>query len=218
MKTLIRHLKKIFSWIICLFVLLLLLIFCCYQYVETSTQDLHFNSLEKIAPHHAALVLGCSPKAKGGNFNLFFQYRINAAAELFHAQKVKYLIVSGDNQTRYYDEPTEMKKALIAKGVPAAAIYCDYAGLRTLDSVIRCAKIFNQYSFIIVSQAYHTKRAIFIASHHDIYVVGYNAQDVAFSPSSYGREWLARVLVVWNILVGTQPKFLGDPVELKPYS
>jgi len=163
----------------------------------------------------AALVLGCSPRVANGTINLFFTTRIQAAAELFHVGKVQSLIVSGDNSTHDYDEPTEMKRALTAAGVPENRIYCDYAGFRTLDSVIRADAIFGQKRLVIVSQRFHNERAIFLAQKHGIDAVALNANDVSHkaAPITYLREYLARVQAVLDVtLLQTKPKFYGPPV------
>lgn len=164
----------------------------------------------------AGLVLGCSPKI-GPRPNLFYQYRMEAAATLYRAGKVKALIVSGDNSTHHYDEPTAMKASLIALGVPAARIYCDYAGFRTLDSVVRAEAIFGQKRFIIVSQRFHNERAVFLAQRHGLEAWGYNAQDVSRSISlmTHLREYLARINAVLDVtLLQTEPKFYGPKVEV----
>jgi SanA protein len=111
---------------------------------------------------HVGLMLGC---------------RIQAAAQLFRAGKVEYLVVSGDNHVRGYDEPQDMKNGLIAAGVPAARIYCDYAGFHTLDSIVRVREVFGQTSVTVVSQEFHNRRAIFIARHRGVDAIGFNAAD-----------------------------------------
>ena len=85
-----------------------------------------------------ALVLGTSKSTPYGQFdNPHFTHRMEAAAALFHAGRVRHLLLSGDNGSRGYDEPSDMKKALLALGVPASALTLDNAGFRTLDSVVR---------------------------------------------------------------------------------
>src|SRR5215475_7375697 len=110
-----------------------------------------------------ALVLGAAPIGPEGGPNRYFEYRLDAAAALWRAKKVKYLLVSGDNSQPDYDEPTAMRAGLIKRGVPAATIYRDFAGLRTLDSVLRARAVFGQQRLIIVSQGFHASRAIFLA-------------------------------------------------------
>ncbi len=174
------------------------------------------TTVETVPFTPVALVLGCSPKI-GGRPNLFFKFRIDAAVALHRAGRVKAFIVSGDNGTKDYDEPTVMKEALVARGVPESAIYCDYAGFRTLDSVVRAQSIFGQSRFIIVSQHFHNERAIFLARRRGLDAVGFDAADVSRSmaPMTYLREYLARVQAVLDVtLLQTRPKFDGPPVMI----
>ncbi|MCB1230103.1 MAG: YdcF family protein [Verrucomicrobiae bacterium] len=185
--------------------------------VQQASNDRLYDSLETIPSRNAGLVLGCSRTLPGGRPNLYFRFRINAAAALYHSGKVRYLIVSGDNHRHDYDEPTEMRDALIEKGVPAESIYRDYAGFRTLDSVVRAREIFGQRELTIISQPFHNERAIFIAREHGIDAVGFNARDVESIDGlrTRLREHLARfktVLDVW--VLGTEPRFLGHEIAL----
>lgn len=163
-----------------------------------------------------AVVLGCSPKI-GQQTNLFYLYRIEAAAELYRTGKAKAFIVSGDNSTHAYDEPTAMKESLIAAGVPEHDIYCDYAGFRTLDSVVRAEAIFGQRRFVVVSQRFHNERAVFLARQHGLDAVAYNARDVRARAGlmTHLREYLARVNAVLDVtLLQTEPKFYGPKVKI----
>ncbi len=196
------------------FWLVALIIWGCDAWVKRSAAGRCHRKLESVPITPVALVLGCSPKV-AGRTNLFFGHRINAAVALHRAGKVKAFIVSGDNGTHDYDEPTAMKEALIARGIPDAAIYCDYAGFRTLDSVVRAQSIFGQSRFIVVSQHFHNERAIFLARRHGLDALGFDAEDVSRSiaPTTYLREYLARVQAVLDTtLLGTKPKFSGPPV------
>lgn len=132
---------------------------------------------------------------------------------------MKALLVSGDNGSRQYDEPTAMKAALVAAGVPAERIVCDYAGFRTLDSVVRAREVFGQSRFLVVSQRFHNERAIFLARRLGIEAVGLNAQDVPRSRAltTWLREYLARVQAVLDVtLLGTRPRFAGPPEPIRP--
>jgi SanA protein len=138
-------------------------------------------------------------------------------AALFKAGKVKALIVSGDNGTQGYDEPTEMKRVLVQMGVPEAKIVCDYAGFRTLDSVVRAKEVFGQQRVIFVSQRFHNARAIYLARAFGIDAWGLNAKDVpvTLSVKTFLREKLACVKAVLDVnVLGTQPKFLGEKVAV----
>lgn len=185
--------------------------------IQQAASDRTYDSAEQLPHREAALVLGCARTLPNGRTNLYFRYRITAAAALYHSGKVEYLIVSGDNHRHDYDEPTDMRDALIAAGVPADRVYRDYAGFRTLDSVVRAREIFGQTELIIVSQAFHNRRAIFIARERGIDAVAYNARDVESINGlrTQLREQLAKLKTVLDIwLFNTQPKHLGPPVAL----
>jgi len=162
-------------------------------------------------------VLGCPKRLFGGWSNPFFENRIAAAAELYHHRKVDFLVVSGDNHIQSYDEPLDMKNSLVEKGVPKDRIYLDYAGLRTLDSVVRVKEIFLQNNITIVSQHFHNERAIFLASHHGIDAIGFDAPDVAlqYALKTLVREQFAKVKAVLDVYVlHTQPHFLGQKIAI----
>jgi len=160
-----------------------------------------------------ALVLGCSEKIHERT-NLYFKYRIDAAYELWEAGKARGFIMSGDNSRQDYNEPQDMKNALIKRGVPADKIVCDYAGLRTMDSVIRADKIFGIKHIIIVSQKFHNERAVYIAKSRGIDAIGYNAQDIKGKEMNK-REYLARVRMwVDENILKTSPKYLGEEETL----
>lgn len=175
-----------------------------------------YNSVEEIPHNKVGLVLGTSKYLAYGRINFYFKYRIEAAFALYQAGKIDYILVSGDNSSKEYDEPTLMKEDLIALGVPANKIFLDYAGFRTWDSVVRCKEIFGQTNITIISQQFHNERAIFIAHCNDMEAVGYNAKDVNayFGFKTQMREKLARVKVVLDYLFGNEPKFLGEKIEI----
>uniref|UniRef100_UPI0040569B1F SanA/YdcF family protein n=1 Tax=Candidatus Electronema sp. TaxID=2698783 RepID=UPI0040569B1F len=175
------------------------------------------DSLSKIQPVHCAILLGTSKWINGGKRNLYYQYRIVAAVDLYKNRKCKKIIVSGDNATMYYNEPMTMKRDLVKMGVNADDVICDYAGFRTLDSIIRFKKIFGQKEGVVVSQKFHNTRAVYIGRSYGIELHGYNANDVAIY---YGfktklREVLSKVMCVLDVhLLYTQPKFLGEKITV----
>ena len=186
--------------------------------IDTVSQGKVYDSIEEVPERKIGLVLGCSKYLSNGRKNLYFQQRIEAAQELYFSDKVKFLLVSGDNSTKYYDEPTTMKKDLIALGVPGNKIYCDYAGLSTLDSVVRTKEVFKENQFIVISQGFHVRRAIYLGLAHDIDLIGYAPQGVSGlgSLKTELRECLARGKALLDVkFLNRQPKFLGEPVIIK---
>jgi SanA protein len=192
-----------------------------WAFVEVSSGPYIFQSVDDLRPAKAGLVLGSSRLLRNYVSNPFFANRISAAAQLYKAGKVEYLIVSG-NQARGgrpnggYDEPSDMRDALIAAGVPATRIYRDYAGYRTLDSIVRAREIFGQTRVIVVSQPFHLARALFLARWRGLEDDGFAADD---APALLGlrthlREAVARPGALYDLLVGTPPRRLGAPVQL----
>ena len=72
------------------------------------------------------LLLGTSPRVKGGKTNPYFKNRIDAAAELFESGKIKYILISGDNRRHNYNEPQAMKDSLVNRGIPKESLVLDF--------------------------------------------------------------------------------------------
>lgn len=175
-----------------------------------------FDDVNRVPAGRVGLVFGCDSRLNGRE-NLYFRYRIDAAAALWKAGKVSCLILSGDNRARDYNEPARMRAALLARGVPAARMVNDYAGLRTLDSVVRAKEVFGVTSITFISQKFHNERAIYLARAHGVDACGFNAADV---PSQSGiktrlREVGARVLMWLDVcILKTRPRHAGDRLPL----
>lgn len=185
--------------------------------VKRSTRNAVFSSVDTIPFHKVGLLLGTAKYLSDGNINLYYKYRINAAEALFKSGKINYILISGDNGTEDYNEPEEMKNDLISRGIPEEKIYLDYAGFRTLDSIVRCKDIFGQDAITVISQQFHNERAIYLARQNDITAVGYNAQDVTkrYGIKTMTREKLARCKMMMDLFFGKEPKFGGDKIEIE---
>lgn len=175
-----------------------------------------YTEISDIPANNVGLLLGTSSKLKSGNNNLYFDYRIDAAVELYKAGKINYILISGDNRKEDYNEPEEMKKALMQKGVPEKSIYLDYAGFRTLDSVVRAKEVFGQTRLTIISQRFHNERAIYLAEKNGITAIGFNARDVDVYAGlkTNIRELFARVKMFIDLAIDKQPHFLGEKYKL----
>lgn len=212
--------KKFAKILLACLCLLLASVAALLGYSEWTVSDARhytYDDVNAVPYNRVALVLGTSKYLIGGSPNHYFKYRIKAAAELYNNGKVDYILVSGDNATVQYNEPRQMRRALIQAGIPASAIYSDYAGFRTLDSIVRAKEVFGQARFTVVSQAFHNERAIFIARHFGIEAIGFNALD----PSAYQgirtrvREVFARLMGLLDLYVLDKgPKFLGEPIVI----
>lgn len=208
--------KKTIRIILSVLLLGVAAVFFCNWWISHSTEKALYDSIKAVPHRHVALVLGTSPIGRNGGPNMYFYSRIDACTALYEAGKVDRILVSGDNRKKTYNEPQAMKEALMERGVPEEAIYLDYAGFRTLDSVVRARDVFGQDSFTVVSQRFHNERAVFIAMQKGIDAIGLNAADVN---RHYGfltrvREYFARCKVFLDLLFGVKPHFLGEPVDI----
>ena len=185
--------------------------------IETETKNFVSYDIQKLPNEKVGLLLGTSKILKSGWKNLYFFNRIDAAEQLYKSGKIKYILISGDNSTKDYSEPEDMQAELLKRGIPADKIVLDFAGFRTLDSVVRAKEIFGQNSFIIISQKFHNERAVFLAQHYGIKAYGFNAKDVNkyFGFKTKVREYFARAKVFVDFLLGVEPKFGGEKVEVK---
>ena len=184
--------------------------------IETETKNFVSYDIQKLPNEKVGLLLGTSKILKSGWKNLYFFNRIDAAEQLYKSGKIKYILISGDNSTKDYSEPEDMQAELLKRGIPADKIVLDFAGFRTLDSVVRAKEIFGQNSFIIISQKFHNERAVYLARKNGIEAYGYNAKDVNkyFGFKTKVREYFARVKVFVDFLLGVEPKFGGEKVEI----
>lgn len=171
-----------------------------------------FSEVSQMPVTKVGLIFGTTDRV-GGRENLYFRYRIDAATEAWNAGKVETLIVSGDNRSRYYNEPEKMRQALVARGIPADRIVSDYAGLRTLDSVVRAKEIFGADTVLFISQRFQIERAIYLAKAHDINAYGFAARDVETQAGMKTRirEIGARVKMWLDVnFLNTRPQYLGE--------
>jgi len=185
-------------------------------YISEAAEGAVYDSIDAIPCKPAALVLGTAKHAHGRE-NRFYNHRLDAAAKLFIEGKVRAILASGDNSTSGYDEPTQMKIDLEKRGVPGKYITLDYAGFRTLDSVVRAKEVFGLDDYIIVSQRFHCERALYIAREKGHRATAFAAKQVSgiFGVKVRLREVLARCKAFLDVkLLGTKPRFLGKKEEV----
>lgn len=190
----------------------------CYMTVKSSTEERIYDDIEDIPYNRVGLLLGTNPTLKNGKPNYYFTYRIRACASLYKAKKISKILISGDNCTKGYNEPESMKQALMKQEVPEKDIILDYAGFRTLDSIIRAREVFGQEKFTIISQQFHNERAVYLALANGMDVVAFNAKQINGTQTEfktgYLREGFARIKMFIDIWFGKQPKFLGEKITI----
>ena len=192
-------------------VLLIIALFVIDRWVSYQTQDQLYFSADEVSSYDVAVVLGTS-KYLGRVLNEYYIHRIDSAIELYQQKKVANFLLSGDNAHRSYNEPWTMKRDLLKANIPEENIYLDYAGFRTLDSVVRAKEIFDTDNFLIISQKFHCERALFIANFHNIQAKCFAVP----GPTAHSgfkvrfREVFARAKAVLDLYITREkPKFLG---------
>lgn len=206
--------KKILKIIFFGFAFSLFIIYTSNNIITKNATKKLYVSADEIPKKKIGLLLGTVKYLANGQVNLYYKFRVDATVKLFKKNKIEFVIISGDNGSVKYDEPTAFKEDLIKLGVPEDKIFLDYAGFRTLDSVVRLKEIFGQNDVIIISQKFHNERAIYLAEHFNIKAIGFNARSIhgKLGLKVQIREYLARVKMFLDILIGTQPKFLGKKI------
>ena len=209
--------RRVLKGLVIIFFLVVTFVVISNIWIIQSTESNIFTDINQVPYNEVALVLGTSNKLTDGSPNPFFENRIRTAALLYRQKKVSHFILSGDNRTQYYNEPFAMKRALMKLGVPDSVITLDYAGLRTLDSVVRSKEIFGQDKLTIITQSFHCYRALFISRYYDINAIAIvtNEQPGDEVPFIYLREYLARTKAVLDLyILKTAPRHLGDKEHL----
>ncbi len=209
--------KKIIGISLLIIAILIFTPICFYKIVENKTADKLYDDVDSIPYNEVGMVLGTNPKTKKGMANPYFYNRVDAVEKLYKAGKIKFILISGDNKTKDYSEPDVMRKILIGRGVPKDVIYIDYAGFRTLDSVVRAKNIFGQTKMTVISQRFHNERSIVLGEWQDMELIGFNAKDVDVKRSKYKnllRESGARMKLYLDMLIGKEPNFGGEPIQI----
>lgn len=199
----LKRVKRLYKILLGILIACFGIIAGCNTYVNLFADPFLFDNPESIPENQYGLILGTSKYLVGGGNNVYFDKRIMATAELFHAGRIDQVIASGDNSDKYYNEPKNMRKALLLKGIPDSVILVDREGINTHQSVLNFIKNYNIKSVTIISQEFHNQRAIFIARKAGLNAIGYNAQDIGFFSDlkTHIREWFAKVKAVTFILL-----------------
>ena len=207
-------LKKLLSYVLGFSLFALISCFIIDRAVSFYVQDRVYEDIETLPHRPYALVLGTSKYVAKGKTNKYYDYRLEASKRLIDQDKVDYLLLSGDNRTIQYNEPRTMFLDLRKMGVSESVMFKDFAGFRTLDSVVRANKVFQLPSFTIISQKFHCERALLIAKHYDIDAICFTAKQPEVYFGSRVGEMFARVKAVLDLIIGVKPYFLDTPEPL----
>jgi SanA protein len=175
-----------------------------------------YRSAEVVPPRSVAIVPGARVH-RGGRPSDVLEDRLHAARRLYRTGRVRRVLVSGDHESGGYDEANAMQRWLVSRGVPSEDVFIDHAGLRTLDTMERAARVFQVGDAVVCTQAFHAHRAVFLARRARIDAVGLVADRSRYRHArrDRAREELARALaVVDSYVLRRGPRFLGPTIPI----
>ena len=197
-----------------LMILVYLFILLPKVHIQSYYKNYLFDDLNTVPSKPVALVLGAAIWGKDRPSHVL-EDRITTAVDLYKANKISKIIMSGDNAAVNYNEPQTMKNVAVDLGVPEEDIILDHAGFRTYDSCYRLKAIFQQEQAIIVTQKFHLPRAVYTCNVLGINAIGYQADKRQLLARNYNtiREFAAQWVAFWQVnILKPKPKFLG-PIE-----
>lgn len=161
-----------------------------------------------------AIIFGAEMYASGRP-SPYLKARLDLGAQLFAQGKAKVLIVSGDNDPAHHRESTNMKRYLVAQGVPESAVVEDEFGLDTYDTCVRAREVFGVTEALLVSQRYHLHRAVATCRAVGVDAVGVGDVSVKRTSKRWDefaqRELGANLKMAWDLGTGRTPNLDGDP-------
>jgi SanA protein len=196
-----------------LFFLIFLILLVSSLIIQQDTQN-QIYPIDQVPSAPVAVVFGAGLR-RDGEPTLVLRDRLNQAIQLYKNGQVSKILVSGDNRFVDYNEPGSMYTYIISTGVPAKDVVRDYAGRRTYDTCYRAKAIFGVMDAILVTQAYHMPRALYLCNHLGLKAYGVTSDLSSYTRFSYAnwtiREWVARTGALWDIWVSRPLPVLGDP-------
>ncbi|MCG5215047.1 ElyC/SanA/YdcF family protein [Streptosporangium soli] len=167
--------------------------------------------IEEVPAAPVALVLGAG--VRGERPTPMLARRLDITAALYHAGKVRAILLSGDNGRAGYDEPTVMRDYLLAKGVPGEQVVLDYAGFDTWDSCVRARQVFGARRLTVVTQVFHLPRAVTLCRTAGIETFGVGDDSAGRWSATYVyamREFVASAKgFLDSVVLRSQPRFPG---------
>ncbi len=184
-------------------------------WVDMQTSSLIYQPNDaKLPSRHVAMVFGAGLNTAGGPSAMLYD-RVATAADLYKANKVDKLLMTGDNGEVSYNEVEVMRQTAIQMGVQDGDIVLDYAGFSSWDSCYRAREVFGIADATLVTQRFHLSRALYTCNALKVNAIGVAADRQPYS-TIYNelREYPALANTAWRLLTNDQPKFLGPKVDI----
>jgi len=151
-------------------------------------------------PAEVIVVLGARVYADGRLSDALAD-RLEAALRLYRAGRAPTVLVSGAD-----DEPGAMRRWLEARGVPPTAIVEDPGGVDTYSTMARARGAYGATSAIVVTQAFHLPRALYLGARKGLTCEGVVADARRYQKAGYYqvREVFSRVRAFVDVTRGRE--------------
>jgi vancomycin permeability regulator SanA len=208
-----KRILKIMIKILLILIVLGLLVLLLPRLVTGLYARTRLHTVESVPVHRVAIVFGAGLWHDGSPTPVLYD-RVATAAQLYFSGRVEKLLMSGDNRVVEYNEPWAMRTAAIELGIPEEDIVLDYAGRRTYDTCYRASAIFGLDEAILVTQAFHLPRALYLCNQLGLPSVGVEADQRVYRKSSMAiwtiRETIATLAALWDVHVAHPVPVLGE--------
>ena len=207
------YIKYSFFFLAAVAVLVALVFVVSFNVVRFGSDKYIYTDINKLPHAQVALIPGAAILLSG-DLSPVLKDRVDMAIKIYQAGIVQKILVSGDNSTPQHNEVNPVKRYLLASGIPAQDVFLDHAGFDTYSSMYRARDVFLVDSMIVVSQAFHVPRAVYIARHLGITTYGMVADRGSYLFRNDIREWFGDVKALSNLLFERQPKYLGEEIPI----
>jgi SanA protein len=182
-------------------------------WVILSANSAIIPSVDELEGAEVVIILGAGVY-QSGELTPILKDRVDTAIVIYRNGLVEKILVSGDNASKDYNEVVPVWEYLIAAGIPESDIFLDYAGFDTYDTMYRARDVFEVDSAIVVTQDFHLPRAVFLAQELNIEIQGLSpVRDKSGTFNSF-REVLARVKAALDVIVKSDPTYLGESIPI----
>jgi SanA protein len=196
--------KRIWKLLAVIFTFISLTVLGINLYIVGSTKTCISNQVSSLPQLGFALVMGTDMLRFNGSTNLHFLNRTEGAATIYLSGKVRHLLISGNKDNKGFNEVTGMEEKILSKGIPKDVLILDFDGNTSWESVRRAKEVYHLEKIIVITDAFHAPRAIFLCRHFGIDAVAfcYGKESFGFWSLRYDiREWLACVKAVFQVLI-----------------
>jgi len=208
------NIKKIIKLLFYTFILGVVIVLIINLFVKHQTNPAIYSNEQDVPKTKVGIIFGAG--INNNKPSKYLKDRLDAGIKLYKNHKIDKILLSGDNGSDAHDELTVMKLYCYENGIDTNKIYLDYAGFDSYSTLYRSKFIFNIDTAILVSQKYHLNRCINIGNKLGIKSYGFAADQGTYQGFKYAsfREYFAIVKSTIDLMIGRQPHFLGEKVNI----